>query len=109
MWSEKMSDICSTCGLPLDICACRTLEKETTKQLRVFATKKRFNKLVTIVEGLDEDEINKVRKELKNKLACGGTAKGGRIILQGNHVEKTVDYLANIGYPREAIKNMGIQ
>jgi len=104
-----MSEICQVCGLPKEICACQAIEKETTAQIHIYATKKRFNKLVTIVEGLDEDEINKVRKELKNKLACGGTAKGGRIILQGNHVEKTVDYLANFGYPKEAIKNMGIQ
>jgi translation initiation factor 1 len=104
-----MSDICSTCGLPLDICACRTLEKETTKLLRVFATKKRFNKLVTIVEGLAPEEIVKVEKELKRRLACGGTAKQGVIILQGDHLEKAVDYLATLGYPREAIKNMGVQ
>ncbi|MFA6330115.1 MAG: stress response translation initiation inhibitor YciH [Candidatus Micrarchaeia archaeon] len=104
-----MSDICSKCGLPKDICACRTLEKETTKQLRVFATKKRFNKLVTVVEGLEEDELNKVGKELKNRLACGGTAKDGRIILQGNHLDKAVDYLVTLGYPKEAIKNLGLQ
>jgi translation initiation factor 1 len=105
----RMSDICSKCGLPQDICACRTLEKETTKQLRVFATKKRFNKLVTIVEGLTDDELFKVRKELKNKLAFGGTAKDGHIILQGDHLEKTFDYLVTLGYPREAIKNLGLQ
>jgi translation initiation factor 1 len=104
-----MSDICSKCGLPQDICACRTLEKETTKQLRVYATKKRFNKLVTVVEGLEEDEIGKVGKELKSRLACGGTSKEGRIILQGNHLDKAVDYLVSLGYPREAIKNLGLQ
>jgi translation initiation factor 1 len=104
-----MSDICSKCGLPQDICACRTLEKETTKQLRVYATKKRFNKLVTIVEGLEEDEMGKVGKELKSKLACGGTAKGGLLILQGDHLDKVVNYLVSLGYPREAIKNLGLQ
>lgn len=104
-----MSEICSTCGLPRDICACRTLEKETTKQLRVFATKKRFNKLVTIVEGLDADELVKVEKELKRRLACGGTAKDGQIVLQGNHLEKAMEYLVGLGYPKEAIKNLGIQ
>jgi len=104
-----MSDICSKCGLPQDICACRTLEKETTKQLRVYATKKRFNKLVTIVEGLEEDVMGKVGKELKSRLACGGTAKNGLILLQGDHLDKAVDYLVSLGYPREAIKNLGLQ
>ena len=104
-----MSEICSTCGLPLDICACRTLEKETTKQLRVYSTKKRFNKLVTIVEGLATEELRKVEKELKHRLACGGTVKEGIIILQGDHLAKTMDYLVTLGYPRQAIKNMGMQ
>jgi translation initiation factor 1 len=104
-----MSEICSTCGLPMDICACRTLEKETTKQLRVFASKKRFNKLVTMVEGLSTDELHKVEKELKHRLACGGTTKHGLIILQGDHLIKTMDYLVTLGYPREAIKNLGLQ
>ncbi len=77
--------------------------------MRVYATKKRFNKLVTIVDGLTDDELFKVRKELKSKLACGGTAKNGLIILQGDHLDKVVDYIVSLGYPREAIKNLGLQ
>ncbi len=96
------------CGLPKEICACQTIEKETTRQLRVYATKKRFNKLVTVVEGLAENELGDVTKELKHRLACGGTHKGGRAILQGNHAAKTAEYLATLGYPKEAIKLMGI-
>ena len=77
--------------------------------MRVFATKKRFNKLVTIVEGLDDADLSKVGKELKRRLACGGTMKDKHVILQGDHLEKTIDYLVNLGYPREAIKNLGVQ
>ena len=70
-----MSEICKTCGLPKEICACQTIEKETTTQIKVYSTRKRFNKLVTIVEGLKENEATDVAKELKRKLACGGSSK----------------------------------
>ena len=99
-----MSEICNKCGLPKEICACQTLEKETVLQLRVYTTKKRFNKLVTIVEGLKGEELERATKELKHKLACGGSCKEGYIVLQGNHLDKTVDYLVLLGYPKDVIK-----
>ncbi len=99
-----MSEICATCGLPKEICACQTIEKETTAKLKVYATKKRFNKLVTIVEGLQGKELEDAAKELKRKLACGGSYKDGIIVLQGDHKEKAVEYLIKLGYPKEIIK-----
>lgn len=99
-----MSEICSTCGLPKEICACQTIEKETTTKLKVYTTKKRFNKLVTVVEGLQGVELDTGAKELKRKLACGGSVKDGVIVLQGDHLQKTIEYLVKLGYPREIIK-----
>ena len=99
-----MPEICPNCGLPKDICACQTIEKETVAHLKVYTTKARFNKLVTIVEGLDGDELVTAAKELKRKLACGGSSKNGVVVLQGNHKEKTVEYLMQLGYKKEAIK-----
>ena len=99
-----MSEICSTCGLPKEICACQTIEKETTQKIKVYSTKKSYNKLVTIVEGLHGDELQRATKELKHKLACGGSCKEGVMVLQGNHKEKAVEYLIKLGYPKEIIK-----
>ncbi|HLD75488.1 MAG TPA: stress response translation initiation inhibitor YciH [Candidatus Norongarragalinales archaeon] len=99
-----MSEICATCGLPKEICACQTIEKETTTKLKVFKTKKRFNKWVTLVEGLQGEELSIAAKELKRKLACGGSVKDGQIVLQGDHLGKTIEYLVHLGYPREIIK-----
>jgi translation initiation factor 1 len=99
-----MSEICSKCGLPKEICACQAIEQETTQRLRAYATKKKFNKFVTIVEGLSGDELERVTKELKKKLACGGSCKEGYIVLQGNQLDKAIDNLAKLGYPREIIK-----
>ena len=99
-----MSEICQVCGLPKEICACQTIEKETTAQIRIYTAKKRFNKLVTFVEGLADNELVEVSKELKRKLACGGSSKDGMVVLQGNHAVKVRDFLVKMGYPKEAIR-----
>ncbi|MFH0927484.1 MAG: stress response translation initiation inhibitor YciH [Candidatus Micrarchaeota archaeon] len=78
------------------------IEKEDVR-LRVYATKKRFKKLVTVIEGLDKGKLSETAKELKNKLACGGTVKDGLVILQGNHLVKIKGLLINLGYPEGSI------
>lgn len=98
-----MPEICAKCGLPKDICVCDILEKEETQQLKVYTTKKRFNKLVTVIEGIDKDKLNKTVKELKQELACGGTAKDGVVVLQGDHKNKVKKLLVKMGYPEEII------
>ncbi|MCX8163216.1 MAG: stress response translation initiation inhibitor YciH [Candidatus Micrarchaeota archaeon] len=79
------------------------IEKENIR-LKVYATKKKFKKLVTIVEGVEKDKLEQTAKELKNKLACGGTVKEGLIVLQGNHTSKIKDILVSMGYLPEAIE-----
>lgn len=98
-----MSEICRTCDLPKEICACEALEKEEVQKIKIYSTKKRFGKLVTIVEGLDSSVLEKTAKELKHKLACGGSAKDGVIILQGEHREKIKSALVALGYPESNI------
>ena len=93
-----MADICPKCGLPLEICACQALEKEEAQKIKVYTTKMRFGKLVTIVEGLSADDLAGTAKELKMRLACGGTSKEGRIVLQGNHKDKVRKLLVELGY-----------
>ncbi len=99
-----MGEICSTCGLPKEICACQAIEKETVAKIKVYITKKQFNKFVTIVEGLQGDELKRTFKELKHSLACGGSNKNGVIILQGSHRDKVAEYLTKLGYPKEVIQ-----
>ena len=40
-----------------------------------------------MIEGLDPklNDLERVARELKNKYACGGTAKEGYVFLQGDH------------------------
>jgi len=87
---------CSLCGLPPDLCVCGVIEKAEQK-IKVFTEKRRFGKSITIVEGIT-DNARGVSKELKSKLACGGTFKENHIELQGDHKSKVKDILVKLGY-----------
>jgi translation initiation factor 1 len=103
-------DICPKCGLISEICSCDILEKEETQRIRVYATKKKFRKLVTIVEGIDKSKLAETGRELKQKLACGGTVKDGVIVLQGDHKKNIKKHLVQSGYPESHITVLeGIQ
>jgi translation initiation factor 1 len=49
-------------------------------------------------------DIQHIVKELKSKLACGGTAKDGFIMLQGDHREDVKSYLVKFGFTESAIE-----
>ncbi len=100
-----MSEICKKCGLPKELCVCETIAKESQKII-VTVVKKKFNKLSTVVEGIDEKEINlkELAKRLKSQFACGGTAKEGRIELQGDHKQKVRKILIKSGFAQETIE-----
>lgn len=99
-----MGDVCGKCGLIKDLCVCDVLQKQAVTKIRVYIEPKKFKKLVTIVEGIDADHIDSTASELKHKLACGGTAKQGLILLQGNHKSKIPAILEKIGYTKESIE-----
>jgi translation initiation factor 1 len=100
-----MSEICITCGLPKDLCVCEDIAKES-QQIDVYVDKKRFGKKYTVVEGIDEKQINlkELIKQLKEKLACGGTVKEGKIELQGDHKTAVKDWLLKLGFAPETIR-----
>ena len=100
-----MSEICTTCGLPKELCVCESIAKETQK-IKVYLEKKKFNKMYTIVEGIDAKEIDmkETAKKLKSKLACGGAAKEGKIELQGEHKQKVKNILVKYGFMPSSIE-----
>ena len=99
-----MSEICPKCGLPQELCVCESIAKESQK-IEVTTEKKKFGKVYTVITGIDEKEIDMktLLKKLKNKFACGGTAKDGRIELQGNHKSKVRENLIESGFAPESI------
>jgi translation initiation factor 1 len=88
----------------MDLCVCEILEKQAVAKIKIYTTAKKFKKLVTVVEGIDANHVDTTASELKHKLACGGTSKGGFIVLQGNHKRKIPDILIKMGYPKESIQ-----
>jgi translation initiation factor 1 len=100
-----MSEICSKCGLPLELCVCETIAKESQK-IKVYVVNKKFGKYYTIVEGIDTKSIDlkEAAKNLKSRLACGGTMKEGKIELQGEHKQAVRKYLVEMGFAPETIE-----
>jgi len=99
-----MGEICSKCGLPKELCVCETIAKEN-QLIEVMIEKRKFGKQYTIITGIDtkEIDIDQLVKKLKNKFACGGTAKDGKIELQGDHKQRVRDALVGMGFAPETI------
>lgn len=93
-----MADTCPNCGLPLELCVCKVLDRETETKIRVYQKKAKFDKYMTIIEGISPDEVARTAKELKRALACGGTEKAGAIELQGEHKVAVKKTLIKLGY-----------
>ncbi len=89
--------ICPKCGLPKELCVCEEMTREG-QRIRVRKDKRKYGKFVTLIDGFEGVDVNKVAKELKSKLACGGTVKDGRIELQGDHYNKTKKILVDLGF-----------
>jgi translation initiation factor 1 len=70
------------------------------QQVRVWLERQKGNREATIIKGLDlnEDALDDLAKQIKNKCAAGGNAKEGEIIIQGNHREKVLKLLLDMGY-----------
>ena len=97
-----VEEICPVCGLPKpSLCVCGTIEKEEQK-IKVFVEKRKFNKPITIIDGITANG-KEISKQLKSKLACGGTFKDNRIELMGNHTPRIKELLVGLGYSKDQI------
>ncbi len=67
---------------------------------------RRFRKKTTVVEGLSgtQDSLADVARELKKKLATGGSVKDGIIILQGDQRDSVKEMLTRMGYSEQRIE-----
>ena len=102
---RQMAEVCSTCGLPKDLCVCGEIEKEQ-QRIRIRLETRKFGRPSTIVDGMEDKNSNLaiMAQKLKNFCACGGTSKNGLIMLQGDHRERVRDFLIKMGYPEENIE-----
>ncbi len=99
-----MGGICPRCGLPKELCICEDIAKEQ-ESVKVKLAKRRYGKTVTIVEGIESQDIdlNDLAKTLKTKCAAGGTVKDGKIELQGDHKKKVEEILTEMGFTVEVM------
>jgi translation initiation factor 1 len=71
------------------------------QDLRVWLEKNhRGGKTATVIKGFvgSSDDLEALGKTLKAKCGTGGSAKDGEIIIQGDHREKIMTILAQLGY-----------
>ncbi|MCU0798072.1 MAG: stress response translation initiation inhibitor YciH [Candidatus Thermoplasmatota archaeon] len=94
-----MAEICSVCGLPKELCVCEDIAREQ-QEIKITTAKRRYGKMVTIIEGIDPTDIDleELARFLKNRCAAGGTVKDGIIELQGDHKKKCLEALKEKGY-----------
>lgn len=95
---------CETCGELEEACTCpppgspRIPPEKQTAHLTVEKRKK--GKMVTVVRGLSAqgNDLPDLLTRLKNACGAGGAVKGDLLELQGAHVERLRQLLAELGY-----------
>lgn len=91
-------------GLPKELGVFEDISKDA-QSIKVYVIKKKFGKKYTVIEGIDSKELQAkdITKSLKNKFACGGTSKEGKIELQGDYRPQIRDVLVKMGFNSENI------
>ena len=99
-----MVEIDPITGLPKELGVWESIAKED-QEITIALESKKFSKKYTVVTGIDtkEIDIDDLVKKLKSRLACGGTAKAGKIELQGSHVAKVREILIELGFAPDAL------
>ncbi|MCB9851403.1 MAG: translation initiation factor [Phycisphaerales bacterium] len=96
---------CQVCERPVEQCACPKgvagevlLPKD--QPARVGREKRRKGKTVTTITGLDPaaSDLNAILSKLKSACAAGGTINDGVIEIQGDHRERAMTLLRDLGY-----------
>ena len=100
-----MSEIDPITGLPKEILTVEKLGEEDSI-IKLYSKKANFDKVLTIIDGIPKDSMKNISRELKRKLACGGTIKDGHIELQGNHKEKVKKALIELGFDERNIETL---
>ena len=104
VYSTDVGRMCPQCRQALADCRCAAMARQPPAGdgvVRVSReTKGRGGKAVTIVRGLalDAAALAELGKRLRTACGAGGTAKDGVLEVQGDHVERVVDWLKQAGH-----------
>ena len=85
--------------------ALKELDKSET-HLTVRVETRKWGKPMTVIQGLPKTgrSLDEVAHRLKGRLATGGTAKDGMIMLQGDHRSRIKDELVKMGFAEDHIE-----
>ncbi len=101
VYSTDAGRMCPTCRQSVAACICGQKAVPTGDGIvRVSReTKGRAGKGVTLVKGLalDAAALTALGKQLKAACGSGGTVKEGVIEIQGDHVERVIEWLKKDG------------
>ncbi len=100
-----MGEIDPLTGLPKELGVWENLAKGE-QRIKIKEEKRKFGKMITVVEGINSKEVDikDIAKNLKSKLACGGTVKENNIELQGAHAMKVKSELIRLGFAPDSIE-----
>ena len=103
VYSTDGGRMCLVCRKPVAACVCgqpAATARDGDGVVRVSRESKgRGGKTVTVIRGiaLDAAALALLGKRLKTACGSGGTAKDGVLEIQGDHVERVMDFLKNEG------------
>jgi translation initiation factor 1 len=103
VYSTDSGRMCPSCRLALTECVCKATAAKPVGDGNVRVsreTKGRAGKGVTVVKGLPLDALAlaALGKQFRTACGSGGTAKDGKLEIQGDHVERVVELLKGQGF-----------
>jgi translation initiation factor 1 len=103
VYSTEFGKVCPKCGNPVTKCICgkRIPGIPNDGIVRISReTKGRKGSGVSIIKGiaLDDKDLKKLSKQLKQKCGAGGIVKSGAIEIQGDHRAVLKEELSKLGY-----------
>ncbi len=108
-WKSRLAALGSS--LPVDDTPEPVAEEDTPAAKKdvieiSYERKGRGGKQATILSGFtcSDDELRDVAARLKQRLATGGSARGGEILIQGDCRERVARLLKEMGYKFKGVK-----